>query len=166
MPPILGSPSLRAICLRHLLARSSPSSSSIVPNAATLATATRPGFPLSIQELISQWVPGRPGIPKRIVFTLFAGLSWAIWKNRNKMAIEKCFPLNPDPVIHMAINHLQMWADLSKEADKQSRRNLRNYRQCTERYDWLTWRVLPVLGLLFFWTEQANQKAEGESGRA
>ena len=53
-------------------------------------------FPLSIQELISQWLPRRLGISKRLCLTMFAGLAWAIWKNRNKMAIEKCLPLNPD----------------------------------------------------------------------
>jgi len=43
MPPILGSLSRRAIRLRHRLARSSspaPAPSSIIPDAATLATAT------------------------------------------------------------------------------------------------------------------------------
>ena len=39
-------------------------------------------------------------------------------EDRNKIAIEKSFPLNPDVVVRMAINFLQMWADLHKEGDK------------------------------------------------
>jgi hypothetical protein len=39
------------------------------------------GFPLSMQELISQWLPRRLGIPKRLSFAFFAGFAWAIWKN-------------------------------------------------------------------------------------
>jgi hypothetical protein len=34
------------------------------------------------------------------------------------MAIEKLFPNNPDAVIHMISNFLQMWADLLKETDR------------------------------------------------
>lgn len=74
-------------------------------------------YPVSIQELVSQWLPKRLGIPKKICFAFFAGLAWAIWRNRNKMAIEKLFPLNPDAVIHAAINFVQIWAGLSKEGD-------------------------------------------------
>jgi hypothetical protein len=42
-----------------------------------------------LQEVLSKWLPRRLGIPQRIVIFFFAGLAWAIWKNRNKMAIEK-----------------------------------------------------------------------------
>ena len=64
---------------------------------------------------------------------MFAGLAWAIWKNRNKMAIEKCFPLNPDGIIHMAIIFLQMWADLHKESDKNK---MKGMVQCIA--DWMS----------------------------
>lgn len=76
------------------------------------------GFPVSVQDLISEWMPGRLKIPKRLCFIFFAGLAWSLWKNRNKMAIEKCFPTNPDVVIHSTINLMQMWIDLQKTKDK------------------------------------------------
>jgi len=75
-------------------------------------------FPTSIQDVISQWMPRRFGIPKKLCFTFFAGVAWAIWKNRNKMAIEKLFPNTPDAVIHTAINFVQTWVDLQRENDK------------------------------------------------
>jgi len=76
------------------------------------------GFPVSIQEMVSEWLPRRLGIPKRLCFTFFAGLAWFMWKNRNKMAIEKIFPTNPDAVIHAALNLMHMCIDLQKEGDK------------------------------------------------
>ena len=48
----------------------------------------------------------------------FAALSWAIWKNRNSMVIQKVFPANPDVVLYNAITLLQMWRELTKDADK------------------------------------------------
>jgi len=74
-------------------------------------------YPISIQGLVTQWMTRRLGIPKRLCFAFFAGLAWAIWRNRNKMAIEKLFPLNPDVVIHAAVNFVQIWADLNKEGE-------------------------------------------------
>lgn len=47
-------------------------------------------------------------LPKKLCFAFIAGLVWAIWKNINKMAIEKLFPLNQDEVIHAAANFVQM----------------------------------------------------------
>ena len=75
-------------------------------------------FLTSIHDVTSQWVPRRLGISKKLCFTLFAGVTWAIWKNRNKMAIEKRFPNSPDVVIHSAINLLQTWTDLQRESDR------------------------------------------------
>jgi len=55
---------------------------------------------------------------------LFAGIAWAMWKNRNKMAIEKRFPNSPDAVMHMIANFVQMWADLLKENDRAKMREM------------------------------------------
>lgn len=85
------------------------------------------GFPISVQEMVSDWLPRRLGIPKRLCFTFFAGLAWSVWKNRNKMAIEKIFSTNPDVVIHAALNSMQMWIELQKEADK---RKMKEMVQC------------------------------------
>jgi hypothetical protein len=49
------------------------------------------------------------------------------------MAIEKCFPDNPDSVIHMTANFMQMWCELQKERDKAK---MREMGQCLE--DWLS----------------------------
>lgn len=76
------------------------------------------GFPTSVQEVILFWLPRRLGVPKRLCLTFFAGLAWMLWKNRNRMAIEKIFPSNPDAVIHEAFNLMQMWIGIQKEADK------------------------------------------------
>ena len=88
---------------------------------------------MSIQDLISQWMPRRLGVTKKLCFAFFAGLACAIWKNRNKMAIEKNFPINPDVVIHMVVNFLQTWADLQKDADKAK---MRGMARCLE--DWMS----------------------------
>lgn len=51
------------------------------------------GFPVSVQDMIFKWLPRRLGIPKRLCFIFFAGLAWAMWKNRYRMAIEKDYQL-------------------------------------------------------------------------
>jgi hypothetical protein len=40
------------------------------------------------------------------------------------MAIEKRFPDNPDSVIHMTANFMQMWCELQKERDKAKMREM------------------------------------------
>jgi O-antigen/teichoic acid export membrane protein len=55
---------------------------------------------------------------KECFFFFFAGLASAIWKNRNKLTIEKIFPSNLDVVIYATINSMQMWGELLKEVDK------------------------------------------------
>jgi hypothetical protein len=52
-------------------------------------------FPTSIQQILCKKQPRRLGIPQRIVFFFFVGLAWAIWKNRNKMGIEKGLSILP-----------------------------------------------------------------------
>jgi hypothetical protein len=66
------------------------------------------------------------------VFFFFVGLAWAIWKNRNKMGIEKVFPSYPAMVIYKTIKFLQMWGDLIKENDQGTMKNLV---KCLE--DWI-----------------------------
>lgn len=75
-------------------------------------------FPISRQEFVTEWLPRRLKVPQKLALIFFAGLTWASWKNRNKMAIEKVFPSNPDSIIYAAVNCVQMWGDLLKEADK------------------------------------------------
>ena len=61
---------------------------------------------------------GGSGCLRNYVLRFFAGVTWAIWKNRNKMAIEKHFPSTPDVMIYLVINFLQTWVDLQRENDK------------------------------------------------
>jgi hypothetical protein len=89
-------------------------------------------FPTSIQQILCKKQPRRLGIPQRIVFFFFVGLAWAIWKNRNKMGIEKVFPSYPAMVIYKSIKFLQMWGDLVKENDQGTMKNLV---KCLE--DWI-----------------------------
>jgi hypothetical protein len=63
-------------------------------------------------------MPRRLGVLRRLVLCFFAALTWAIWKNRNKMAIQTVFPSNPDVVLFNAITFLQMWRELMKDVDK------------------------------------------------
>jgi hypothetical protein len=90
------------------------------------------GFPTSIQDILHFWLPRRHEISRKISFIFFAGLAWSIWKNMNKMAIEKNFPSNSDVVIHAAIHYLQMWADLLKEHGK-----LKLEQMATTLSDWM-----------------------------
>ncbi|RLN30151.1 hypothetical protein C2845_PM05G26250 [Panicum miliaceum] len=60
------------------------------------------------------------GIPQTLNLFLFAGVAWAIWKIRNKMAIEKSFVNAPSEVIFLGLSFLQKWRPLLKE-DKRSK---------------------------------------------
>jgi hypothetical protein len=69
-------------------------------------------------------LPRRLGLSKRLCLSLFAGIAWALWKNRNKMAIEKHFPNSLDAVLHMIANFVKMWAELLKETDRAKTREM------------------------------------------
>jgi hypothetical protein len=75
-------------------------------------------FPTSKHNFLYDWMPRRLGVSRRLVLFFFAALTWAIWKNRNKMAIQTVFPSNPDVVLYNTITFLQMWRELMKDADK------------------------------------------------
>lgn len=48
-----------------------------------------------------------------------SGFTWAIWNNRNKMAIEHKFPKSPSDIIYIALSFMQKWSLLLKEDDRQ-----------------------------------------------
>jgi hypothetical protein len=75
------------------------------------------GFLVSVQDQLSRWRSRKLGSSKCSCLTLFAGIAWALWKNRN----------NPDAVIHMISNFLQMWADLLKETARAKMREMAQY---------------------------------------
>ncbi|CAN6285209.1 unnamed protein product [Urochloa humidicola] len=75
------------------------------------------GFPTSWQDLQGRWFSRKLNLPKHTSLFLFAGVAWALWNVRNKMAIEKSFPNNPLIVIRRAITFLQKWRPLLKTSD-------------------------------------------------
>jgi len=58
------------------------------------------------------------GTNMRIGFFFFAGFAWAIWKARNKMAIERSFPNNPIDIIYTGLSFVQNWGRLLKSSDQ------------------------------------------------
>jgi hypothetical protein len=58
-------------------------------------------------------------MPHRLCLFLFAGLTWALWRVRNKMAIERKFSSNPLDVIHSGVLFVQKWSLLLKDADQE-----------------------------------------------
>jgi hypothetical protein len=51
-------------------------------------------------------------------FFFFAGFTWAIWKARNKMAIERSFPNNPIDIVYSGLSFVQSWRRLLKPTDQ------------------------------------------------
>jgi hypothetical protein len=47
------------------------------------------GYPRSMQELITSWLPRRFRVSFQIGLACFAALAWAIWLARNNMCIRK-----------------------------------------------------------------------------
>jgi hypothetical protein len=58
-------------------------------------------------------------IAYRLQLFVFAGLAWALWNSRNKMAIEKKFPKNPLDIIRSGVTFVQRWSPKLKESDQE-----------------------------------------------
>ena len=56
--------------------------------------------PTDLSDLMGVSVAGGPRLTNHLTTFIFAGFAWAIWRSRNNMAIERCFPGNPLEVIH------------------------------------------------------------------
>lgn len=78
-----------------------------------------PEVPYSIKSLSETWLMGKGPLPIKLLLFCFAGFAWAIWTNRNKMAIEHKFPGAPTDVIFVALSFMQKWSLLLKEEDCQ-----------------------------------------------
>jgi hypothetical protein len=74
-------------------------------------------FPSSLKEITETWLQGKGPMPTMLILFVFAGFAWAIWTNRNKMAIELKSPKSPSDIIYTAVSFLQKWSILLKEAD-------------------------------------------------
>ncbi|CAN6210841.1 unnamed protein product [Urochloa humidicola] len=48
----------------------------------------------------------------------FAAFAWALWRNRNKMAIEQKFSSSSTSIIFVGISFLQRWKALLKPDDQ------------------------------------------------
>ena len=70
-------------------------------------------IPVSTADFWETWLPSKLNILQNIGIFFFAGFTWALWKIRNKMAIEKKFP-NPTDVVFSGISFLQKWEALLK----------------------------------------------------
>lgn len=75
------------------------------------------GFPTSTWDFFDNWLPNKPRI-KDLGLSVFAGLLWAIWRTRNKIAIEKKFPKSPTETLLYGSSFLQKWEVLQKGEEK------------------------------------------------
>jgi hypothetical protein len=62
----------------------------------------------------------------RLSIFVFAGLAWALWNSRNKMAIEKRFPSNPVDITQSGIMFKQKWSPLLKDSDREKMNKVLN----------------------------------------
>jgi hypothetical protein len=49
---------------------------------------------------------GQGALPVNLILSTFAGFAWALWNNRNKMAIEHKYPKTPSDIIYFALSYL------------------------------------------------------------
>lgn len=69
-------------------------------------------------EFFYDWLPNKLRINKYLGLQIFAGLVWAIWRTRNKMAKEKKLPNSPTETLLYGLSFLQKWETLLKEGDQ------------------------------------------------
>jgi hypothetical protein len=76
-------------------------------------------FPTSWDSLQGGWMSHNLSLPYKLGLFLFAGIAWALWRCRNKMAIEKRFPTSPLDVIWSGVIFVQKWSTLLKEPEQE-----------------------------------------------
>jgi hypothetical protein len=74
--------------------------------------------PTSWDDMQGGWMSGKLDTSFKLSIFVFAGVAWAIWKTRNKMAIENIYPANPLEVIYSGIMFVQSWRPRLKESDQ------------------------------------------------
>ncbi|KAG2534833.1 hypothetical protein PVAP13_9NG087473 [Panicum virgatum] len=92
-------------------------------------------YPNSLCDFSSMWILGKGHLPSRLIIFVFAGLAWALWTTRNKMAIEKIIPKSPTDVMYVALSLLQKWSVRLKDEDQ-------------DRISHSSWRASAATGLL------------------
>jgi hypothetical protein len=60
--------------------------------------------PKLMNELIQEWLPHKFGVSYQTSISCFAGLTWAIWKTRNKMVIQKTFPETSLDIVYLGLS--------------------------------------------------------------
>lgn len=71
-----------------------------------------------LSDLLSGRVTNNVRMSRGLALFIFAGVTWAVWKIRNKMAIEKPFPKSPItfvPVLHLCRNGGRYWVRTTKQ---------------------------------------------------
>jgi hypothetical protein len=58
------------------------------------------------------------GHPRRLIWTLFAAQSWALWNIHNKHVFESRVISKPANLLYKIIVILQLWAPLAKHQDR------------------------------------------------
>jgi len=74
-------------------------------------------YPTSLKDFSESWTQGKGPLPTRLILFVFVGFAWAIWINRNRMAIQHEFPKYPSNIIYSALTFMQKWSILLKEDD-------------------------------------------------
>jgi hypothetical protein len=75
-------------------------------------------YPTSHKDFSESWIQGKGPLPTRLILFVFAGFTWAIWTNRNRMAIQHEFPEYSSNIMYSAVTFMQKWSILLKEADR------------------------------------------------
>lgn len=76
------------------------------------------GCPHDFSDLMSGRLTKSSKLSRGLALFVLAGVTWAIWRIRNKMAIERSFPKSPMDVIHSGIAFVQRWRPLLGEDDQ------------------------------------------------
>jgi hypothetical protein len=58
------------------------------------------------------------GRPRRLIWTLFAAQSWALWQVRNKHVFESRVISKPANLLYKTVVFLQLWTPLAKPQDR------------------------------------------------
>jgi hypothetical protein len=76
------------------------------------------GYPMSMRDLISSWLPRKFVVDFQTALACFAGFAWAIWCTRNRMCMQKKFLGKPIELIFLgcplSINGEYSWGSSRK----------------------------------------------------
>ena len=75
--------------------------------------------PTSLNDFQLNWLEGKRANYYNAILFSFAAFAWALWKCRNRMAIEKDLPRNPMDVIFILISCLQHWRLLTQGVERE-----------------------------------------------